>query len=87
VPENELEKLTGKHLVETLEQGIAGVEREAFTNDGYILTNDTYRICAPSFADVGMSACILWTKTSPDDTSPTWDKVVSNLSLSVFHMK
>jgi hypothetical protein len=78
VPENELEKLTGKHMVETPEQGIEGVEHGAFTNDDYICTKDnTYRICAPTSADTGMSACIFWTKTSPEDTSPTWDKVVS----------
>jgi hypothetical protein len=87
VPKNELEKLTGKHMVETPEQGIEGVERGAFTNDGYICTrDDTYHICAPTSADTRMRACIFWTKTSPEDTSPTWDKVVSkSLIICVSH--
>lgn len=77
VSEDELEKMTGKHMVETTEQGIAGVERGAFTNKGYICVEGLNRICAPTPADTQMSACIFWTKTSAEDISPTWDKVVS----------
>lgn len=65
-------------MVETLQQVIDGVEHKAFTNEGYICIKDnTYRICAPTPHDTQMRACIFWTKTSPEDTSPTWDKVVS----------
>jgi hypothetical protein len=77
VPENELEGFTGKHMVETPEQGIIGVENGAFTDDEYICTKDnTHRICAPT-SGTRMTACIFWTRASPEDTSPTWDKVVS----------
>ena len=74
-------------MVETPKQGIAGVEHKAFTNDGHICTKDNnYHICAPTSADKRMRACIFWTKSSPEDTSPTWDKVVSKfLIICVSH--
>ena len=62
---------------ETPEQGITGVENGAFTDDEYICIKDnTHRICAPN-SGTQMIACIFWTRASPEDTSPTWDKVVS----------
>jgi hypothetical protein len=66
-------------MVETPEQGIMGVEHNTFNKDGYIcLQENTYRICAPNLPDTDkMTACIFWTKTSPTDTLPTWEKVVS----------
>ena len=65
-------------MVETPEQADEGVKHGAFNNEGYICIKDnTYHICAPTPADTKMRACIFWTKTFPEDTSPTWDKVVS----------
>jgi hypothetical protein len=60
VSEDELEKMTGKHMVETTEQGIAGVEHGAFTNKGYICVKGLNRICAPTPADTQMSACTIF---------------------------
>lgn len=82
--EDELDKLTGKHMVETPEQGIAGVQHGAFTDEGYVCIKDnTHRICAPTASDTQMRACIFWTKASPEDTLPGWDKVVSTSSKSL----
>ncbi len=83
ISEDELEKLTQKHMVETPEQGDMGVKHGAFSNDGYIcLQDNTYRICAPLPSDTHeMTSCIFWTKLSSTDNLPTWEKVVSGLLL------
>jgi hypothetical protein len=63
VSEDELEKMTGKHMVETTEQGIAGVERGAFTNKSYICVKGLNRICAPTPADTQIVTITVRTPT------------------------
>ena len=63
-------------MVESQDQVTKGLDSGAFDADGYIRVDQRmHRLCAPK-KDGPMHSFILWTKDSPSDTTPTWDKVV-----------
>ena|ERR1700760_820415 len=68
-----------KRMVESEEQASMGLENEAFKNDEYIRADQLmHRLCAPvdNKNQEQMKSFILWTKNSPTDNEPTWNKVV-----------
>jgi hypothetical protein len=71
-------------MVESEAQVIDGLEHGAFETDEYVRVDATMnRICAPTdnLGNKRMKSFILWTKSSPTDNTPTWDKVVSSSPL------
>jgi hypothetical protein len=63
-------------MVESEEQVNIGLEHKAFNKDGYIRADQlTHRLCAPKDSNE-MKSFILWTKDSPTDNEPSWNKVV-----------
>ncbi|GLB45607.1 hypothetical protein LshimejAT787_2400650 [Lyophyllum shimeji] len=76
VPNNKLERLEGRHFVETLDQVAKGIKSGLFNENGFICVNGTmHRICAPLPSFTQMTSIILWTKNGSDDSNPTWEKV------------
>jgi hypothetical protein len=69
-----------KYMVESDEQAKEGLKSGAFTKDEYIRVDQRmHRLCAPPFDESNKAPChpfILWTKESPTDNHPRWDKVV-----------
>jgi hypothetical protein len=69
-----------KYMVESDEQATQGLKSGAFHKDEYIRVDQRmHRLCAPPFDESKQAPChpfILWTKESPTDNHPRWDKVV-----------
>ena len=66
-------------MVESEEQANMGLEHNAFNNDEYIRADQLmHRLCAPGNDknQEQMISFILWTKDSPTDNEPSWNKVV-----------
>jgi hypothetical protein len=83
--DNDLNLFNSKNLVETPEQAQEGLRLGTFAKGGYICLKDiTYRICAP-LDETTMQSCIFWRKSSSNDATPTWDKVVSS-SFLIFYV-
>jgi hypothetical protein len=74
--EKEVDKLLKKHMLESEDQLDVGLKNKAFKEKDCIRVDQTmHRICAPTDNSKARSF-ILWTKKSPKDTKPTWEKVV-----------
>ena len=58
-------------------------ENQGNSHHAILLGNDYCRIHAPTETDV-MCSVILWEKLSPEDVTPTWEKVVCFLFFVVF---
>ena len=83
VEESELANLEKIHMVETEEQLEYALSRPHLLGWQFIcIGNQYHRICAPEQSNDTMYSCILWTKETPEDTNPTWDKVVSDSNLT-----
>jgi hypothetical protein len=71
-----VEKMMGLHMVESDDQVDTGLQNGAFKEGEYIRVDKTMnRLCAPT-DKTRMTSFIFWTKNSPEDNVPTWDKVV-----------
>ena len=71
-----------KHLVESDKHVEIGKANGAFADNEYIRVDQSmHRLCAPT--QPGMKSFVFWTKETPDDHTPTWDKVVHVQSLNV----
>jgi hypothetical protein len=69
-------------MLESDKQVEDGLQSNAFGKDEYVRVDQTMnRLCAPTDNSPSkpMKSFILWTKDSPADNEPTWDKVVSLL--------
>jgi hypothetical protein len=67
-------------MLESDQQVTDGLQSKAFEKDEYVRVDQTMnRLCAPTgnSSNKRMKSFILWTKDSPADNEPTWDKVVS----------
>jgi hypothetical protein len=74
--EAQVEKWLNKQMVESWEQASMGIQNKAFNDDEYIRADELmHRLCAPKDQEQ-MKSFILWTKNSPTDNEPTWNKVV-----------
>jgi hypothetical protein len=81
--EEEVEELLKKHMLESDDQLKIGLKNKAFKRKDCIRVDQTmHRICAPTDTS-RMKSFILWTKRSPNDTKPTWEKVVCSLNSNI----
>ena len=63
-------------MVESQEQVDLGLKHNSFNHDEYIRVDQLmHRICAPTNQNK-MISFIFWTKDSPNDNEPHWNKVV-----------
>jgi hypothetical protein len=77
--QKDVEKMIGLHMVESDVQATTGLESGAFKEGEYIRVDKTMnRLCAPTDKSK-MTSFIFWTKSSPKDNVPTWDKVVRHV--------
>jgi hypothetical protein len=80
------QKQMGQTMVETESLKAAGIEREIFPlneDDILLLSSDWHRICAPEETESKkMYSLVFWHQSSPEE-KPSWDKVVSVLSVAV----
>lgn len=78
--EGHVESLKGRSMFETDAQRLEAVSAGLTDTDSSVaLGNEYSRVCAPTTPKyLGMPVSfIFWTKDSPDDDEPSWDKVVS----------
>lgn len=84
VPDSELEKIEGKHLVELsqfVKQGkLPKVLTETDGQNNYVLLEDkVHRVCAPTEDSNRSYSFIFWTKDDAEDKDPALKKVVRQL--------
>jgi hypothetical protein len=76
----QIEAWLDKYMVESEAQAEQGLKSGAFDEEGYIRVDERmHRLCAPPFnpkKGSPVNSFIFWTKTSPTDKDPKWDKVV-----------
>lgn len=81
--QEQLDSWINKSMVESEDQVTIGLKHKAFDKDTYIRVDQLmHRLCGPhenNGKKRKMQSFIFWTKETPFDNMPTWDKMVSNL--------